>query len=1041
MSMKTNKEAREAIARYVDAVNVKFQSHDDTEHTYRACLETLLTDLLPCLMAQGEADQITVINEPRRKEFGAPDFELRRGVSVVSFLETKSLADTDLRGEKPSMNKEQFSRYKAAISTIAFTNYRDFVLYDNGQETAAATIAQFTDDSLTMTQDEQQLEAFTALMSRLLHAEPQPITSATDLAQLMACKAKLMSQLIEKHLGQHHTFVYDKDWDDPSDLRGQYETFRLHLINGLTERTFADIYAQTITYGLFAARLHTKTPDTFSRAEVPWFIPQTNPFLRSIFSIIAGADLDKNVAWIVDDLTKAFRRVDIERVMRHHYSSNTHYDPLLHFYEDFLKAYDQKARKDNGVWYTPQSIVGYIVRSVDEVLQSHFSLADGLADRSRVEHDGRSYHRVQILDPATGTGTFLAEVIQQIHDRVGAQAGLWQQYVEDDLLPRLNGFEILMASYAVAHLKLDLVLQQTGYKERNHHRLRIFLTNSLENKEAERITLFDYKLARESNQARAVKQRYPVMVMLGNPPYNNSSHNNDRWILSLIQQYKEGLDEKKLNLDDDYVKFIRLGQHYIERNHEGVLAFVTNNNYLDALTFRQMRRSLLRSFDDIYIVNLHGNIKNRETAPDGSKDENVFNIMQGVCIGIFVKTTGGDSPARVHYFGNLYGKRREKLHYLSANSLQTTPWADVAPIAPYYFFMPKDLSKQEEYERGFAIDELFVHYNSGVQTKRDELNVFFTDQERQTVLRDFKEGDLLKLHKRYRLTETSGWNAEKAIADLQDNPIIATTYDYRPFDLRHINYTGKSSGMMGRPRYETCQHLIAHDNLALIASKQQSSFPFQHVFVTRHISDLNSISAQSKEQSYVFPLYLYKDGERQVNMNNKVLERMATAIAETPGPEAVFDYVYAVLHSPRYRQRYRELLRLGFPRIPYPDGKEQFEELRALGCQLRSLHLLELLPQGMNDLGVVYLGEGDDVVKQPQWRDGAVWINPEKRFQGIAEEEWKYYIGGYQPLQKWLQYREGRQLSSDDVIHYERMAYAVRQTLWLMQQIDKTYTP
>ncbi|MBR1933082.1 MAG: N-6 DNA methylase [Prevotella sp.] len=993
-------------------------------------MEMLMHDFLFCKLPKKDAEQITIINEPKRREFGAPDFELRKGVMVISFLETKDVDDTDLRGTRLSMNKQQFDRYKAAISTIAFTNFREFVLYENGKETASACIAHLDDNQITMTADEQQLSAFTDLMLRLLKAEPQPIKSATELAQVMAGKAQLMARLIEQHLKQHPTFTYDEEWDDPSDIRGQFETFRMHLINGLSEKAFADIYAQTITYGLFAARLHTKTPQTFSRAEVPWFIPQTNPFLRSIFSIIAGADLDKNIAWIVDDLTKAFRYADVKQVMRHRYAAYKHYDPLLHFYEDFLAAYDPKARKDNGVWYTPQGIVSYMVSAVDEVLQRDFSLSDGLANRDAVEHDGRVYHRVQILDPATGTGTFLSEIIQLIHDRI--QPGLWQQYVENDLLPRLNGFEILMASYAVAHLKLDLTLQDTGYSERSHQRLRIFLTNSLENKEMEPISLFDYKLARESNQARSIKQRYPVMVMIGNPPYNNSSHNNDKWIQGLIRQYKEGLTDKKLNLDDDYVKFIRLGQHYIEKNHEGVLAFITNNNYLDAVTFRQMRRSLLKSFDDIYILNLHGNVKNREMTPDGEKDENVFNIMQGVCIGIFVKTTKSDEPARVHYYGDVYGKRRSKLQFLSSNSLLTTPWADVTPVAPYYFLMPKDFSKQEDYEKGFRIDELFVHYNSGIQTKRDELNVFFTDDERKAVLRDFQKGDLLELHRKYKLHDSSGWNLERAIADIQSNPIVTTKIAYRPFDVRFVNYTGKTSGMMGRPRQETNEHLIDKDNLALLTCKQQSSFPFQHVFATRIISDLNSISAQSKEQTYVFPLYIYnKEGERIANLREEVAGRI-DADAQT-----IFDYVYAVLHSSCYRKNYRELLRLDFPRVPYPKSAEQLRSLASLGASLRGLHLMETIPADINKLGVTYLGTGNSEVKTAEWRDDAVWINNENCFQGVAREVWNHYIGGYQPMQKWLQYRMGRKLLLEEIVHYERMAYAIRESINLIKKLDE----
>ena len=1023
-------ETREAIERYISSVRSKYATAEATEHTYRSSLETLLQEMLG---SHRGGSSISIINEPRRKEFGAPDFELRHGLMIISFVETKDIGDKDMRGSKKSMNKRQFDRYKAAISTIAFTNFLEFVLYENGVETLSATIGYEKDGDIRMTDDEAQLSAFSRLVERLAHAQPQPITSATELAGMMAAKARLMATQIEQHLAANKDYTYDEEWDDPSELRGQYEAFRIHLISDLTEKSFADIYAQTVTYGLFAARLHTTTPETFSRAEVPWFIPQTNPFLRSIFSSIAEADLDSSIAWIVDDLTKVFRAVNVKRVMQLRNTSDEHYDPLLHFYENFLAAYDPQARRDNGVWYTPHSIVGFMVRSVDEVLQRDFGIVDGLASNETIEKDLRPYHRVQILDPATGTGTFLAEIVNQIYDRYRSQPGLWQQYVEKDLLPRLNGFEILMASYAIAHLKLDMVLQQTGYQERSHKRLRIFLTNSLEDQQLQPISLFDYKLARESNMAKAIKKRYPVMVMLGNPPYNNSSSNNSTWIRNLTEQYKAGVDARKINLDDDYVKFIRMGQYYIERTGEGVLAFITNNNYLDAVTFKEMRHSLLKSFDDIYILNLHGKVKNHEKSPDGSPDDNVFGITLGVSIAIFVRKSNEGQLGRVHHY-DLYGKRRQKKDFLDSHSLSTVSWTDIEPAAPYYFFVPKDFTMQEEYEKGFQIDQLFRHYNSGVQSKRDELNVFFSDEERKAVLRDFKEGDLLKLHHKYALHTTSGWNVGNAIKDIQANPVLATKMNYRPFDTRFTNYTGKSSGMMGRPRHITNKHFIAKDNLALITCKQQSSFPFQHVFVTRLISDLNSISAQSKEQSYVFPLYVYdKDGKRMDNLNQDI----ARQISASADPQTVFDYVYAVLHHSRYRSRYKELLRLGFPRIPYPKSQEQMEACAAIGRQLRQLHLLEDIPAGINALGISYVGRGNDVVDDCEWHDNTVWINKDNGFQGIGEEVWSFYIGGYQPMQKWLQYRRGRRLTADEVIHYERMAYAIRESISLIKKLDE----
>lgn len=1038
---------KKIINDYISEVNNILSSGDATEHSFRSALETMLCKMIVNVVDDEEGKRIHIINEPKRKEFGAPDFELRRGVHILSFIETKTINDTDLRGNKTSRNKKQFDRYKSAISLIAFTDFLHFILYENGEEIMSARIGILENDTILPIQDELEMSKMENLVERLALAPPQPITSATQLAKMMAGKAKLLALLIEQHLKANKESGAIDDWDHTSELRSQYESFRIHLIEGLAEKDFADIYAQTIAYGLFAARLNSLTPETFTRTEIPLLIPQSSPFLRSIFSNMAGADLDENVSWVVDDLAKTIKAMDVKKVMRTHYNSTKHYDPLLHFYEDFLAAYDPVSRKEKGVWYTPSSIVTFMTRAVDEILQRDFGIDDGLADSQTIDRENKSFHRVQILDPATGTGTFLAEIINLIYDRYRSQPGLWQQYVEKCLLPRLNGFELLMAPYAIAHLKIDMVLQKTGYKERSHQRFRIFLTNSLEDQKLQPISLFDYKLARESNQANAIKRKYPVMVMIGNPPYNNSSSNKGKWILSLIQEYKKGVEAKKLNLDDDYVKFIRLGQYYIARNGEGVLAFVTNNNFLDAITFWQMRKSLLASFDDIYILNLHGNSKNLEKSPDGTRDENIFGIRQGTSINIFVKKTGNKEMAQVHYL-DLYGKKKDKLQFLEENSLTQLEWTSIHLDKTYFFFTPKEFELKEEYEKGFCIDHLFRFYNSGLQTKRDNLNIFFSDRERMELLHNFKENDLLWLAQKYKFHDNRDWQGEKASNDLKCHPVILTRVNYRPFDDRFTNYTGVSRGIMGYPRKNIAVHLRA-DNMLLITSKQQSSFQFQHVFVTRLISDMNSISAQSKEQSYMFPLYLYgENGVRLANIDSKIAERIAHAVnltyQEDPmekaenvlSPEMIFDYVYAILHSPQYRERYKEMLKIGFPQIPFPSDKQQFIKLVELGGQLRNLHLMEHLPSSLNALEVNYMGDGDHIVGPCKWEDEKVWINATNHFQGVEEDVWSFYIGGYQPLQKWLQYRKGRKLEASDIIHFEKMAYCIRHTIMLMREID-----
>jgi len=446
---------------------------------------------------------------------------------------------------------------------------------------------------------------------------------------MMANKARLLADIIEKAL------LSDEETQENSTLKDQMNAFREILIHDITPKGFADVYAQTIAYGMFAARLHDTSLDTFSRQEAAELIPRSNPFLRKLFAYIAGPDLDDRIKWTVDNLTEIFLACNVEELLRDYGRETKTEDPIIHFYETFLSEYDPKLRKSRGVWYTPQPVVNFIVRAVDDILKTEFNLPQGLADSSRTK-DG--VHKVQILDPAAGTGTFLAEVIRQIHAKFEGQQGIWSNYVENHLLPRLNGFELLMASYAMAHLKLDILLKETGYKPAKEQRFRVYLTNSLEEFHPDTGTLFASWLSSEANEANHIKRDTPVMVVMGNPPYSVSSSNKSEWIEKLMADYKKDLNERNIQpLSDDYIKFIRYAESLIDRTGEGILAYISNNSFIDGIIHRQMRKHLLETFDKVYILDLHGNSKKKEVCPDGSKDENVFDIMQGVSINIFVK--------------------------------------------------------------------------------------------------------------------------------------------------------------------------------------------------------------------------------------------------------------------------------------------------------------------------------------------------------------------------------------------------------------------
>ena len=998
------------IAEYIKQINEQFGTGIAHEHSYRPMLQQLLSEMLPTFV---------VTNEPARIECGAPDFIISSSKTntPVFYVEAKDIDDRDLDGRKE--NKEQFTRYKKSLDHIIFTDYLDFHLYENGEWVKNVRLAEVQGDNIVLCKED--LEDFIALVNHIASTKPSKITSAKRLAIQMAAKARILASTINNAfcLAEEDCKSAEKN----KQLQGQLDAFRKVLINDLTPQGFADIYAQTVAYGMFAARLHDNTPDNFSRQEAANLIPKTNPFLRNIFQQIAGYDLDERIAWIVDDLINVFLATDVQKVMKNYSQKGIHRDPMIHFYEDFLKAYNPSLRKLKGVWYTPQSVVQFIVRAVDEILQRDFELSEGLADYSKFVHEvvneqyekgekkfkGKSssptikqeMHRVQILDPATGTGTFLAEVVNQIFDKFNGMQGMWQGYVNDHLLPRLHGFELLMASYAVAHLKLDMLLQQTGFNHaENSRRLKIYLTNSLEEVHPDTGTLWAQWLSDEASAANRIKRDCPVMVMIGNPPYSGESQNKGEWIMRLLEDYKKEPGGKmRLNernpkwINDDYVKFIRLAQNYVERNKCGIIGFINPHGFLDNPTFRGMRWNLLSTFDKIYTINLHGNYKKKEVCPDGSPDENVFDIQQGVSINLFIKT--GEKKAselgKVYYY-DLYGKREEKYDFLTNTSFSEVKYQELQPVAPMYFFVPKNFGLMDEYEKGVSISSLFSLGSMGITTGHDKEMV---------SLQSFK----------------SDYNFQ---------------YSYRPFDIRWINYDVKQ---ITRARANVMNNL-KKPNIALCLIKVNSSSDgLFKVLMSAGLTDKTILS--SKDNANVFPLYLYTKefGEEKKNPNLKKEEwqKFNDAVGKETTPEEILAYIYAVLHSLSYRERYKEFLKVDFPRIPLPKTAKEFNRLTAIGQQLIDLHLMNNTQSWK--CTTTFPEVGSQQVDFQEWKDGQVWINDKQYFGNVPESVWEFYIGGYQPAQKWLKDRKGRTLSFDEIKHYLHIIHALEETERLMKEI------
>jgi predicted helicase len=872
-------------------------------------------------------------------------------------------------------------------------------------------------------------------------------------------------------------------------LTRMMKAFQEALVHDLDADGLADMYAQTIAYGLLSARIadpHKKTADDFAGHM------RTNPFLRELMETFlkvggrrgkaggAGIDFDElGVSEVMDLLDDA----NMEAVVLDFGDKNPQEDPVIHFYELFLKEYDAKKRMQRGVFYTPRPVVSYIVRSVDELLRTEFGLADGLADttswgemakrhKDLTIPEGVSPNQdfVQILDPATGTGTFLVEVIDLVQKKLVAKwkaqghgeekiDALWNEYVPKHLLTRLHGYELLMAPYAIAHLKIGLKLYETGYRFGSDERARIYLTNALEPAHdfSGRFEFAIPALAHEAQAVNEIKRKRRFTVVIGNPPYSGHSANTGEWISNLVDDYYsvagERLRERNPKwLQDDYVKFIRLAQDSLAVARAGVLGFITNHSFLDNPTFRGMRYSLLATFSDLYVLDLHGNSKKREKAPDGSADENVFDIQQGVAITI--GRVGARQGAGVVRHAHLYGNRTRKYAELLRGTANQTEWHAVSATAPFYLFFPQDVSIREEYEKGIRLPEAMQVNVLGFQSHRDGFAIGFDKAElhdRFAALRSSSQ-TAKELGARFETSDNSDWQIVTARAQIMadknwENKIVACAY--RPFDIRYCYY---STVAIDRPRRELLNHVAWRENLCLNTTRQTKVSEWRNAVVTDKPAP--AVFVELKDGSNVFPLWLYpeQDGlsfssERRPNFSDTFLKTLAATLQlQQKGPhgipagltpEAIFHYAYAVFYSPGYRSRYAELLKIDFPRLPLTGNLELFSALARLGGELVASHLLESLE--LDKPVTEFICGRDPEVEKVSWSKNTVWVDKSLTtgFKGVREDVWNFHIGGYQVCEKWLKDRKGRKLSADDVAHYQKIVVALSETIRLMKEIDE----
>ncbi|OGM11148.1 hypothetical protein A2Z22_01025 [Candidatus Woesebacteria bacterium RBG_16_34_12] len=991
---------KDIVENYIKEITSKFSHEETSEYGYRTNFELLLKDIFESIKVS------RFDNDPKAKAGNKPDFVVIKNDVPLLYIETKDIGTSLDKVEK----SQQMTRY-FGYENLILTDYLEFRFYRNGLPYGdPIKIADYDLKNRMVTPKPESYEYLTKTILDFTESHKETIKSGQHLAKIMGGKGQRIRDNIKE--------IFVSEAGKKSELMDVYETIKRLLVHDLTPDSFADMYAQTLVYGLFVARFYDDSLDTFTRQEARDLIPASNPFLGHFFDHIAGRNFERRLSYIVDELCEVFSHANVADLMEQHFKVSSKkgtqrgQDQVIHFYEDFLKEYDDELRKKMGAYYTPLPIVQFIVRSVDYLLEKEFGLAGGLADTSKTKE---GFHKVQILDPAVGTGTFISDVIGKIYTRVkkGGQKGRWPSYVHHDLLPRLFGFELMMAPYTIAHLKLSMALKETGFLYFNETRtgktrLGIYLTNSLEEVGKQpQLLAFDFgaSIAEEAEEASKIKNEKPIMVVVGNPPYSVSSSNKSEWIQKLIDVYKTNLDEKSYNaLSDDYVKFIRFAEHFIERNENGIVAMITNNSFIDGITHRQMRKHLLESFDDIYILNLHGNSKKKETTPDGGKDENVFDIQQGVSINIFVRKEGEKKGLGKVHHTDLFGKRADKFEALNQRDLKSIKWQELEYSEPYFFFVPKDFTLQEEYNKGFKIDDIFTVKAAGVKTHNDKVLIANSTKELREQLLSYFGPDFL-------------FNNE-----------LVKSITYRPFDNRFIYY---DTDIVVRHRKEQMKHSLK-ENVALLSGRQSKSGKLDHFFISKSLSEMKT--AESSTGSYHFPLYLHhNDGTKTTNFKRNIIDNLKRIVGKVY-QEDILDYIYAVLYWPGYRERYKEFLKIDFPRIPYPKDTKYFKKLVKIGSELRAFHLLE--SPKVNKFITTYPVSGTDAVeKKPEYKDGKVYINNEQYFGSVPKEAWEFWIGGYQPAQKWLKDRKGRELANEDIEHYQKMIVALSETEKIMKEI------
>jgi len=891
--------------------------------------------------------QITTL--PKKTEAGNPDFRVWDGKQhIVGYIEAKR------PGEKLDVieSKEQLKRYRNTFPNLILTDFYEFRLYRNGGLVDKVSIGRpFIAKKLKMVPPIENEAKFVTLLEKFFAFSLPNVLTAEQLAIELAKRTGfLRDEVVSKELEEEEI--------GKGKIFGFYQAFKQYLVANLTQKDFADIYSQTITYGLFAAR--TRANGEFTRKGAYELIPPTIGILKDVFQFISLGRIPPHMEVIIDDIAEVLQVADVTKILREYYNKGKGEDPIVHFYETFLNIYDPSTRERRGVYYTPEPVVKYIVRSIHDILKTHFNLLDGLASKE-----------VTLLDPAGGTLTFPAEAIKLAVAEFTSKYGEGgkKKFIKNQLLKNFYAFELMMAPYAIGHIKISFLLEELGYTLQDEDRFKLYLTNTLDMEDLKQTEIPGLgSLSDESHLAAKVKRDEPILVILGNPPYSGVSANINDWTEKLLKENIDGaqsyyevdgepLGERKLWLQDDYVKFLRFAQWKIHKAGQGVIGMITNHSYLDNPTFRGMRQSLMKTFNEIYILDLHGNGLKKETAADGSKDENVFDIRQGVSIALFIKEK--NKKGNKIYHSDLFGLRSTKYNWLEKHDFKPRGYKALKPESPWYFFIPRDTKGIESYNDWAKVNDIFPVNNVGIVTARDH---FAIDEEvyplknRIRQFRDLKIDDDL-MRDGFKLKDTSTFKLKKfrqELSKIKNWEEYIIPIQYRPFDKRYIYY---SKWVVERPIYDTMKHMIKIEgNLGLTVGRQGQVVGNASLWNLTLISDaIVDFNLYYRGGEILFPLYILpnngNDGngdlfnppkhDPEPNIAGTIYDTLKEHYSSRLKPEKILSYVYAILYSNTYREKYAEFLKVDFPRIPFTSDYSLFQQLAKLGDELTQLHLFK----------------------------------------------------------------------------------------------------